>query len=222
MKKLLTTVMLLMLALTLPASAADQSDEKASEIKKPLRLARLPLIILSEEPDEDALAGLELKLSRAIHVPLNGTLKAVEYLPSSEAAAQLQDIWSKLRKKDKKARLQEAMEELSTRMKADMVICPILRRYSQDVMIGTSLLGGENKMISDAEVILIVYEDDTKEVTLKKAARSYNGEESNWGTARFLAEDCMSEVIVTTDIREKVLRRTPIAERKEVERTLVD
>ena len=221
MKKFLSTVLLLMLALTLTAAAAT-SSEKTSETKKPLRLARLPLIILSEEPDEDALAGLELKLSRAIHVPLNKTLNAIEYLPASEAAEQLQDIWSKLRKKDTKTRLQEALEELSTRMNADMVICPILRRYSQEVMIGSSMINGDNRMISDAEVILIVYEDDTKEVTLKKSARSYNGEESNWGTARFLADDCMSEVIAQTEIREKVLRRTPIAERKEVERTLVD
>ena len=221
MKKFLSTVLLLMLALTLTAAAAT-SSEKTSETKKPLRLARLPLIILSEEPDEDALAGLELKLSRAIHVPLNKTLNAIEYLPASEAAEQLQDIWNKLRKKDTKTRLQEALEELSTRMNADMVICPILRRYSQEVMIGSSMINGDNRMISDAEVILIVYEDDTKEVTLKKSARSYNGEESNWGTARFLADDCMSEVIAQTEIREKVLRRTPIAERKEVERTLVD
>ena len=221
MKKFLSTVMLLMLALTLTAAAAT-SGEKTSETKKPLRLARLPLIILSEQPDEDALAGLELKLSRAIHVPLNKTLNAIEYLPASEAAEQLQDIWNKLRKKDTKTRLQEALEELSTRMNADMVICPILRRYSQEVMIGSSMINGDNRMISDAEVILIVYEDDTKEVTLKKSARSYNGEESNWGTARFLADDCMSEVIAQTEIREKVLRRTPIAERKEVERTLVD
>lgn len=220
MKKFLSTVMLLMLALTLTASAADdeQSEGDRQVDRKPLRIARLPLIIIDEEPDEDALAGLELKISRAIHIPLNGTLKAVEYLPTAKASEELQNIWKKLRKKNKKAKLQEAMEPLAKELDADMVICSVLRRYRQEEMIGASMLGGENKMLSSVEVQLIVFESDTGEITSKRAARTYNGEDSNWGTARFLADDCMSEVIVKTELREKVLKRTPLADRKEIER----
>ena len=209
MKKILSTALLMMLALTVTASAANN----------PMRLARLPIIILSPTPDEDTMMGLELKISRAIHLPLNGTLQAIEYIPTKESTEALQKVWDKIYKDTKKVRLQEAMEPLAKKLNADLVVCPVLRRFSQHMMISTGLSeSSENHMVSNVEVELIIYDRNTKELTSKKASRYYNGEDIEWGTARFLSVECMTKVIEQTALRDKVLSYTPIGERKPVER----
>lgn len=206
MKKILSMALMIMLMCSLTAAAAES--------KSPLRLARLPIIILSSTPNENTMMGLELKISRAIHLPLNGTLQAIDYIPTAESTDALQKIWDKIYKDTKKVRLQEAMEPLAKKLDADMIVCPVLRRFSQHVMISTGLSDrSENHMISNVEVELIIYDRNTKELTSKKAARSYNGEDIEWGSARFLADECMLKVIEQTQLRDRVLSYTPIGKR---------
>ena len=201
MRKFLLATLLLMLMMTLTASAANE----------PMRLARLPIIILSPTPNIETMVELELKVSRAIHLPLNGTLQAVDYIPTAESTAALQKVWDKIYKKGKRVRLQEAMEPLAEKLNADLVVCPILRRFNQELMMSTGLSeSSENHMISSAEVELIVYDRNTNELTSKKASRYYNGEESSWGTARFLADECLLKVIEQTELRDKFLSYTPL------------
>ena len=205
MKKFWSITLLAMLMLTLRTSAASFEEST------PLKVARLPIIILSTTPNEDIMMGLERKIERAIHVPLNNTLNAIEYIPTNEATEALQKVWDKIYKKGRKVRLQDAMEPLAKKLDADIVICPVLRRFSQHVMVGTAMsLSSENHMISNAEVELIIYDRNIKELTSKKESRSYNGEESSWGSARFLAEDCLLKVIEQTKLRDRVLRYTPL------------
>ena len=206
MKKFLSMTLLIMLMCSLTAAAAES--------KSPLRLARLPIIILSSTPNENTMMGLELKISRAIHLPLNGTLQAIDYIPTAESTDALQKIWDKIYKDTKKVRLQEAMEPLAKKLDADMIVCPVLRRFNQHVMISTGMSDlSENHMVSNVEVELIIYDRNTKELTSKKAARSYNGEDIEWGSARFLADECMLKVIEQTQLRDKVLSYTPIGKR---------
>ena len=225
MRRCLSILLLLMLALSMTAFAAEE--------KKPVRLARLPIIFLSETPDRNVRVELELKISRAVHLPLNKTLKAIDYISATESKKVMQNLWEKTYRKNKrKAKLQDVMEPLAKKLDADLIVCPVLRRFSETTFPSTGLsMNSENHMISNVSFELIVYDSKTKELTTKKQSRSYNGEESNWGTARFLAEDCLSTVIEQTGIRRKVMsylpNRTPIAanegmpavvERKTIER----
>ena len=200
MKKFLLTALLTVLMVS-TAWAANE----------PMRLARLPIVILTATPNVDTMMGLELKISRAVHLPLNGTLKAIEYIPTAQSTEALQKIWDKLYKNGKRVRLQEAMEPLAQKLNADMVVCPVLRRFNEHMMISSGLSElSENRLISSAEVELIVYDRNTNELVSKKASRYYNGEDSSWGTARFLAIECMTKVIEQTELRDRVLRYTPI------------
>ena len=207
MKKFLTGLLMLMLMMTLTASAAEE--------KKPVRLARLPIIFLSEIPNKEIRIGLELKISRAVHLPLNKTLKAIDYIPVDESKSAMQDMWDKVSKKGrKKAKFQDAMEPLAKKLDADLIVCPVLRRFSETIFPSTGLsMTSEEHMISNASVELIIYDAKTKEITTKKETRSYNGEASNWGTARFLAEDCLTTAIDKTGLRRKVMSYLPARNR---------
>lgn len=208
MKKFLAALMLLMLSMVL--TALNVSTVEAAD-KDSLRLARLPILILSSTPDKETMTGLELKVSRAVHLPLNGTLQAIEYIPTAESTAAMQEVWNKIYRKNKKAKLEEAMEPLAKKLKADMVVCPVLRRFSQEFALGTALSErSENYLISHASVELIVFDNRTKELVSKKESQSYSGEDVTWGTARFLADACMSKVIEQTELRNRVMQYTPL------------
>ena len=57
----------------------------------PLRLAQSPVITQAHCPEETRL-DLEKLVSRATHVPLNGYLQAVEYLPARDIMMTLMDL----------------------------------------------------------------------------------------------------------------------------------
>ena len=68
--------MLLLLILAVPALAAE---------RQPQRIAQFPLVIESwQQPDASVQDQLERKIDRALHVPLNATLKAVTYIPEKD------------------------------------------------------------------------------------------------------------------------------------------
>ena len=56
---------------------------QAGEARTPLRLARVPLIVESPYAPQEAGELIEDRLDFALHVPLNGTLHAVEELPTA-------------------------------------------------------------------------------------------------------------------------------------------
>ena len=71
--------MLMLLLLAVPALAAG---------RQPQRIAQFPLVIESwQQPDASVQDQLETKIDRALHVPLNETLKAVEFIPEKDCLA---------------------------------------------------------------------------------------------------------------------------------------
>ena len=94
-----------------------QSTE--AEEKKTLRLVQLPIIFQSRQPDFDTCAILETKITRATHIPLNGTLKLLEYVDKTESSSALNEIWRQMRSQNKKAKISGAMKPLAEKINAD-------------------------------------------------------------------------------------------------------
>ena len=191
MKKFLLALMILMLMTSAQASA------------NPVRIARLPIIFNSTIPDYETCAELETKLSRASHIPMNKTLQLAEYLPAKDSSQALQNLWQQMRSENKKARLQDAMRPLAKNLDADIIICPILLRYSQHV--GNLTGFGETYLQSNVKVELIVYDRRADSLVDKKAAQMYNDTVSTTGTAAFLAKICFDKVIDETELRRLIM-----------------
>lgn len=168
--------------------------------KPPLRVACVPIIVLSGcHMGADELKALERRLGYAVHVPLNGVIHSVEYLPPSDCRAALDEIMSQLRKTNRKARLMDAMEPLSDRLDADLVICPVVERYFQYASMGMSWRG-ETLWYSNARISLMGYERKTGRPFCETESRFYRGDSSAWGRVEVLAGECLDKVIERTGI----------------------
>ena len=193
MKKFLFLSLALILLLTSSVAAA----------KTPVRIARLPIIFKSTVPDYDTRAELEMKIARAAHIPLNNTLKVAEFLPTKDSTAALDEIWQKMRAENKKARLKDAMRPLAEKLNADIVICPILLRYSQFVDNFSGF--DETYVSSNARAELIVYDRRNDNLVGKKASQMYHGAISTIGTVDYLAKICFEKVIDDTKLRKLIM-----------------
>ena len=189
--EIFSTVLLLIIFLTASTSQAEE---------KPLRLAHLPIIFQSQQPSYEVCAELETKLVRALHVPLNGTLKVVEYLPPETTTAELSKIWAEMRGKDKRAKIKNALKPFAEKVDADVVVCPILRRYYQAVFPVTGMDTG-TRLVSSVSAELIIYDARTGEITDKKVYGNFDSGYSKFGTAAYLANDCFNKLIEETNLR---------------------
>ena len=189
MKKFLLTL-LAVLFVTAQVSAAEN----------PVRIARLPIIFQNAQPDAETCVELEVKLARATHIPLNGTLQVAEYLPPVESAQVLNKLWQSMRSRDKKFKIQQAMRPLAEELDADIIVCPILRRYNQNVSIGSY----ETYLSSSVSAELIIYDRRTDELVDKKFSRMYHDAMSGFGTASFLAKECFDRLIDQTKLRQRI------------------
>ena len=169
----------------------------------PVRIARLPIILRSNQPDADTCIELEVKLARAVHIPLNGTLKVAEYVPPADAAKVLGDLWQSMRTVDKRAKIQDAMRPLAEEIDADIIVCPILLNYNQNV--AGAFTASETYLSSQVRAQLIVYDRRSDSLVDKKVSRMYNDALSNFGTASFLAKECFDRLIDQTKIRQTII-----------------
>ena len=184
MKKILFVLFTLVL-FTATAQAAE-----------PVRIARLPIMFQSvTTPDDETCKVLETKIQRAIHIPLNGTLQLAEYLPTNEAAQALNEIYQ--------SDFQAAMRPLAEKLDADIIVCPILKQYSQYVSFYS---GWSGDTIINAQVIveLVVYDRRTDELIAKKDSEFYHGDYTLRGTASALSKVCFDNVIDKTKIKERI------------------
>ena len=178
------------------------SSTQAAE-KKILRLVQLPIIFQSHQPDYDTCAVLETKITRAMNVPLNGTLKLVEYVDNQESTQALNEIWRQMRLQNKKAKISDAIKPLAEKINADIIVCPVLRRYSQTTVQRS--LKGETYLVSDVSATLIVYDRRTDELTEKKDSRSFNSSYNKFGTASSLAKECFDKLLDATKLQQKII-----------------
>ena len=191
MKKFLA-VLLVLICLTMTAQAAE----------KPVRIARLPIIFQTSSPDLNTCAELEVKIARAVHIPMNKTLKLAEYLPTKKSTQALTDIWKEIRAENEKARLAEAMRPLADKLDADIVVCPVLNRYSQTVMMSGFY---ETIINSYVKTEMIVYDRRTDNLIDKKSSQYYHGDYIMTGTAAYLAKICFDKVINDSQLRQLIL-----------------
>jgi len=189
LKKFLTALFALILLAT-TAQAAE-----------PVRIARLPILIQCKMPDVDTRTELETKIARAVHIPLNDTLQLAEYIPTQESTQILSDLWQQLRAQNKKAKLADAMRPLARALDADIIVCPVLLRYSQY----SAPAWDEMIINSYARAELIVYDRRTDELIDKKSSRMYHDSYHPQGTASALAKICFDNVIDATKLRHLIM-----------------
>lgn len=191
--KFFVTIFILMTMIFSVAEAAN----------KPVRVARLPILFNHRQPDKEALAFLETKISRAVIIPLNGTLKLANYLEPEKSAFELNNIWQKMRAQNRKLKLAETIRPLADKLNADIVICPILLHYSEfSIQAGPNF---ETRHVSNVSAELIVYDRRTDEFIDKKTSRSYNDSASPYGKASYLAADCFDRLITETKLKRKFM-----------------
>ena len=193
---------IIVLFLIICAAVFPMSITKAQE---PIRLVTLPIIIASQaRASSDALNQMKVKIARSMHVPLNGTLKKVEYIPSSQSSPVLQDIWSRIYQSNKKANLKEAMKPLAEELKADFIVCTVL--YSCNEMTSMSMGFDHSTLLqSNAGVEMILFDNRTGELVNKKRSKFFNDEYSPRGTADALAIECLTDLIEELKPRERML-----------------
>lgn len=173
----------LVLLLSVTALAAE---------RQPQRIAQFPLVIESwQQPSSDVQDELETKIDRALHVPLNDTLKAVEYIPEKDCLAAWDEVESGL---TGKARIKDMAKPIAEKLNADLVVIPVVAGYEQYT---TMSWYWDHDMIlhSYAEIQLVVYDRTTDKLVYKKSSDFYDDEYSTTGTASYLARSCMDNVI---------------------------
>ena len=186
---------------TLILTAIIFSTGEAAE--KPLRLVRLPIIFQKNVPDYETCATLETKISRAVLIPLNGTLNLAEYVDPKMSSDELNKIWRERRAKNKKLKLAETMRPLAKKLNADIIVCPVLLRYSEYyAQIGVDF---HSHLVSDVSAELIVYDRRKDELIDKKTSRSFNNSASKFGKASYLAAGCFDILINETNLRRKIM-----------------
>lgn len=94
------------------------------------------------------------------------------------------------------------MRPLARQLDADIIVCPVLLRYSQHVV---NYFGWDGTIIdSTARAQLIVYDRRTDELIDKKAAQMYHDSYHPRGTASALAKICFDNVLDATKLRQRI------------------
>lgn len=171
----------------------------SAEAANPVRIARLPIIFQSTKPDRDTCAVLEIKIARAVSIPINKTLNVAEFIPTNISTAALNNVWHKVHADNKHAKLSDAMRPLARQLNADIIVCPVLLQYSQRIM--NAATWGETIMDSNVRAALIVYDRRTDNLIDKKAAQMYHDSYHPIGTASALAKICFDQLIDATELR---------------------
>ena len=190
MKKIFSLSLVLLLILTSTALAA----------KSTVKIARLPIIIQHNKLDYETSVALETKFARAVNIPLNGTLQLAEYIPPKKSSDAMNKIWQKMHSQNKNAKISDAVKILAKDLKADIVVVPILHRYSQYVT--PSDLNFESTLSSAVAAELIIYDRRTDTLTDKKFSRRFNDNYNRFGTASYLASECFDKLIKDTELRQ--------------------
>ena len=188
MKKFLTLTLILLVSLTSVALA-----------KKPVKIARLPIIVQNIKLDKETSAFLETKFARVVKIPLNQTLQIAEYIPPRESEKVLNIIWQRMYAQNRNSNIADAIRIFADEMNADLVICPILRHYSQRT--SPMHFSFETHLSSSVSAELIIYDKTANNLIDKKTSRIFNDNFSRFGTASYLAGECFDRLITETELR---------------------
>lgn len=166
--------------------------------RQPLKVAQFPLIVQSSwlEPGLEVTDDLERQIDRALHVPLNGTLHRVEYLPEKDCLA----AWDEAADESSSRKVKDRAKVMADKLGADLVVIPIVNDY---VQYTTMSWHWDRDIIlhSYVSLELVVYDRATDKVVDKKASRFYDDDYSTTGTASYLAREAMTDLIQQVNLR---------------------
>lgn len=183
---------LLMLCLSVQAWAAERT---------PLRVAQFPLLIQSYmTPTQDVQDSLEKLVDRSLHIPLNDTLKAVQYIPEGECWTALEEARNEAAGKVK---LKELMRTVAEKLNADLVVMPVLTGYEQYQTMRWNRWG-RYIIHSYAAVEVAGFDKSKDEVFSKSASRFFNDEYAVQGDVSRLAYEAMDEALRSAKIHDRV------------------
>lgn len=202
MRKLIPFLcMLVMLAALCSVAAAAE--------RQPLRVAQYPLVVQSswQEPGLEVTDELEGQIDRALHVPLNGTLHRVEYLPEKDCLA----AWDEAENDNGSQKLKAMAKAVAEKLDADLVVIPVINDY---VQYTTMSWRWDRDIIlhSYVSLELVVYDRATDKVVDKKASRFYDDDYSTTGTASYLAREAMTDLIQQVNLRGYIWDRPAMAQ----------
>lgn len=158
--------------------------------KFPLRLVQLPIIFKNATPNQKICEIVDKKISRAVHIPLNGTLNLVEYVESNEKFIPQKNISA-------------AVKNFAEEIDADIVVCPIIIRASEFYSHSFGFKN-ESRLMTDVSAELIVFDRRKNELVDKKTSRSHRGEYNKFYSANYLVGECFDSLIKSTNLKEKI------------------
>lgn len=169
--------------------------------RTPLRVAQYPMLIQSRMmPSQAVQDDLERLVDRSLHVPLNGTLKAVEYISENECLAALDEVQQEA---GAKAKMKDLLRPLADKLQADLVVVPVLTGYEQYQRMSWHRWGCYITH-SYASVQVMGYDKSRDEVFKKGASRQFSDEYSTQGDVSLLAHEVMEEALRQAKIHERV------------------
>lgn len=192
MRRLLGMILVLMVFLPAMADAAE---------RVPLRVAQLPLKIESYMvPSQNVRDSLEKQVDRSLHVPLNETLKAVEFIPEDECLSAWEELAAE---QGKRVKAKDLVKPLAEKLHADLVVVPILTGYEQYTRMSFRWDRGVI-LHSYAAVQIAGYDRQSDEVFRKGASRWFDDEYSAAGEVSLLAREAMDAALQDAAIHDRV------------------
>ncbi len=187
------------------AQAAETSSpatvigtESGTAVEKPIRIAILPTIGKKEIPDE-LRTMLAKKLDDTIHVPLNGVLNKVEYIPEDT----INEAVKKLHVETFDGYSAAVMPNLAKELDADIVIGFVVNRYDEILYRRHTMwsrYGSDLYVASNVDMDIVGYERKLDQDMSAGARRSYDDEYTTNGTALSLASEIADTLIKKSEI----------------------
>lgn len=191
-KKILLSLLMLLCCFAAQVYAAQ---------RVPLRVAQFPLTVQSYmTPSQNVQDNLDRLVDRSLHIPLNGTLNAVTYIPEKECwealdEARLEAIG--------KVKLKDLMRPVAEKLNADLVVMPVLTGYEQYQTMSWSRWG-RYIIHSYAAVEIYGFDKSKDEVFKKGASRRFDDEYSTQAEVSKLALEAMDEALREAKVKERV------------------
>lgn len=184
------------------ASAVTETTASADEdmVRVPLRVAQFPLIINSYmTPSEEVEDKLNTQVDRALHVPLNQTLQAIDFVSDDDMEAAYDEVGASANTK----KLKNIVKPLAQKLNADLVVIPVLTSYEQWISYGW-YWDMDQILHSRASVTIVGYDAKKDEVFSKTASRFYDDRYSTAGEVSRLAWEAMDSALRDAKIHDRI------------------
>ena len=160
----------------------------------PKRIAILPIMTNGTGIYEETEYALQDRLEQEFHVPLNGTLKAVELLPEKDCREALAAVDTELRQNQsgKRLHLEDEMKPLADKLQADIVVGLVVTNFWEYTHVNWE---GDTWLESDVSLQLVGYNRAEDKVIHRSVSRSFHSEYALDGTASALAEDGLESLL---------------------------